>query len=244
MLSYAIGTATTRRCSPASAGTGTGFGRRFRPRFAVRASPDDSFPNPATKGFFDANQTSSDSGKETVEETEAPRSALEPSGSRSIDVDALVEELSDTSQLGERGEVYFVLQAVLLLLVVFPAKGISDFITTAGFFCFLGGIGMIAWSANELGDSLSPLPKPRSNAELCRSGPYEYVRHPMYCALLLSCVGLGIATSSATRVVLSLALLLLLDTKASKEEAFLVERFGDDYTSYQQSVKKLIPWLY
>jgi len=43
---------------------------------------------------------------------------------------------------------------------------------------------------------------------------------------------------------LSLALLLLLDTKASKEEAFLVERFGDDYTSYQQSVKKLIPWLY
>ncbi len=129
-----------------------------------------------------------------------------------IDVDALVEELSDTSQLGERGEVYFVLQAVLLLLVVFPAKGISDFITTAGFFCFLGGIGM----------------------------PYEYVRHPMYCALLLSCLGLGIATSSATRVVLSLALLLLLDTKASKEEAFLVERFGDDYTSYQQSVKKLL----
>ena len=99
---------------------------------------------------------------------------------------------------------------MLVLLVVFPAKGLSDFITTVGFISFLGGIGIIAWSVNELGDSLSPLPKPRDDAQLVRSGPYEYVRHPMYCALLLSCLGLGVATSNATRLVLSLALLLLL----------------------------------
>ena len=155
-----------------------------------------------------------------------------------------MEELTDTSQLGERGEFLFVLQAVLMLLVAFPAKGLSDFITTLGFFSFLAGLGMIAWSASELGDSLSPLPKPRENAELVTDGPYKYVRHPMYSALLLSSFGLGIATSNATRVVLSVAMLLLLDRKATKEEDFLVERFGDAYAAYQGSVKKLIPWLY
>ncbi len=66
----------------------------------------------------------------------------------------------------------------------------------------------------------------------------------MYGGLLLSCLGLGIATSNTTRVVITLALLLLLDKKATKEEGFLQEKFGDGYARYQKSVKKLIPWLY
>ena len=193
-----------------------------------------------TNGFFDSNPTvSSSNPAPTPTPTPAPSSSLS-----SIDVDAMMGELSDTSELGERGEALFVIQAILIFLVVFPAKGLSDFVTTLGFFSFLGGAGIIAWSANDLGDSLSPLPKPRSNAELVRTGPYEYVRHPMYAGLLLSCLGLGVATSNATRVVLSLALLLLLDKKATKEEEFLVDKFGAEYVKYQGSVKKLIPWLY
>lgn len=156
----------------------------------------------------------------------------------------MMEELTDTTDLGNRGEGYFVVQVILIVLVLFPPRAAQDALTTLGFVSFLGGAGFLTWAVTDLGDSLSPLPKPRSDAQLVTDGAYEYVRHPMYSGLILSCLGLGICTSSAIRIVLSLCLFLLLDMKGDAEEAFLLEKYGERYTAYQKAVKKLIPYLY
>jgi len=184
------------------------------------------------KPFFDSSPASS-VGDSAVSESVS-----------SVDLESLVEELSDTSDFGNRGEIYFAIQSVLILLVVFPAKGLSDAITTLGFLCFLGGGCIIAAAVLSLGDSLSPLPKPRADASFVTDGMYEYVRHPMYSGLILSCLGLGVCTNNATRIAVALCLLLLLDKKATKEEEFLVDRYGDKYIEYRRAVKKLIPYLY
>lgn len=163
---------------------------------------------------------------------------------KALDMDELLEELTQSKDKGQRGELYFALQSLLILLVVFPPKGLGDIVTTSGFIALLGGVGFIASAALSLGDNLSPLPKPREGSQLVTDGLYSLTRHPMYSGLILSALGLGICTNNSERIVLALVLALVLDVKANKEEAFLMEKFGGEYGDYKKSVKKLIPWLY
>lgn len=172
-------------------------------------------------------------------------SSITESATSSLDVDSLIDELKDTKELGKRGESWFVLQAILMLLVVFPLKGIQDITTTVGFCSFLAGLAVVASGGISLGDNLTPLPKPREGSHsLVTDGMFKYMRHPMYGGLIIASAGLGIATNSAARILLAGLLFLVLDKKATFEESFLAEKYGAEYTEYQSKVKKLLPWLY
>jgi protein-S-isoprenylcysteine O-methyltransferase Ste14 len=167
------------------------------------------------------------------------------SATSSLDVDSLIDELKDTKELGKRGESWFVLQAILMILVVFPLKGIQDITTTVGFCSFLAGLAVVASGGISLGDNLTPLPKPREGSHsLVTDGMFKYMRHPMYGGLIIASAGLGIATNSAARILLAGLLFLVLDKKATFEESFLAEKYGAEYSEYQSKVKKLLPWLY
>ncbi len=70
--------------------------------------------------------------------------------------------------------------------------------------------------------------------EITRSGPYRYVRHPLY--LGSSLLGIGFAASSASLWVLALAMTYLGLTLAAAiraEEATLDARFPGEYTAYR-----------
>jgi protein-S-isoprenylcysteine O-methyltransferase Ste14 len=69
------------------------------------------------------------------------------------------------------------------------------------------------------------------------------VRHPIYFAVLLGCLGLALASQSPLRLLLTLALLVFFDRKARREEIWLQEQYPE-YASYKIRVKKLIPWIY
>ena len=205
--------------------TRQGFGLKTCRRIVVpRASESVDDPKP----FFEST----------------PVVKSEENTTKPLDVEALVEELKNTKTGQNRGELYFALQSLFIFIVVFPPKGLGDIITTVGFIALLGGVGFIASAALSLGDNLSPLPKPREDGELVTGGLYSVTRHPMYSGLILSALGLGICTNNSERILLALALAVILDIKANKEEEFLVEKFGVSYEDYRASVKKLIPWLY
>ena len=55
-------------------------------------------------------------------------------------------------------------------------------------------------------------------------------------ALLMLSSGLSILTNSADRLLLTALLWYLLEVKATKEEEYLVGRYGSEYTDYQQKV--------
>ncbi len=76
-----------------------------------------------------------------------------------------------------------------------------------------------------------------------QTGVYGIVRHSLYSGLILGTFALSLWWLSLTHLVVSIALFLVLNTKASKEEVWLAERYPD-YPAYQQRVKKLIPWIY
>jgi protein-S-isoprenylcysteine O-methyltransferase Ste14 len=98
-------------------------------------------------------------------------------------------------------------------------------------------------AAINLGKNLTPLPCPKDNAQLVQSGLYRYVRHPIYFGVLLAALAWLLIFPSAYILIYAIALFVLFDLKARREEIWLVERFPT-YTDYQIKVKKLLPGIY
>lgn len=105
-----------------------------------------------------------------------------------------------------------------------------------------GLLGVWAIVTMRLGNlNLAPDVKP--DARLVRSGPYRWIRHPMYAAVLLAALALVLDAPSALRWGLWLALLADLLVKLHYEERLLSAHFAG-YAAYRQASKRLIPYLY
>ena len=158
---------------------------------------------------------------------------------------SLGQELSDFSQFGSRGEGWVLAQGTLILLVLFPPQGVQNIATSCGGILLLLGFSFMSVAGFNLGQSLTPLPKPRDDAVLVTSGLYQFCRHPIYGGLILSGLGLSMTTGDAARFALTVVMVWVLDQKAGAEEKMLEQKYGTAYTAYKGSgVKKLIPFLY
>ena len=147
-----------------------------------------------------------------------------------------------------RGGSWVIVQAVLLILFfVVPRMGPPwpnpDLFRFVGWVLTVSGVLLLTWSALRLGRSLTPFPHPLPHGHLVTTGAYRFVRHPMYFALLIGCLGFSLATFSPLRLVLVLTLFIFFDLKAHREEIWLQEQYPD-YAAYKSRVKKLIPWIY
>jgi len=87
------------------------------------------------------------------------------------------------------------------------------------------------------------LPDPRAGAQLVRHGPYRWVRHPMYAALLLGTLALVLMQPSALRWLIWLILLVNLLIKLHYEERLLAHHFAG-YKAYMAESKRLLPYIY
>jgi len=95
----------------------------------------------------------------------------------------------------------------------------------------------------DLGENLTPLPYPRTDATLVQTGIYGLVRHCLYSGLIGGTVAYSVWRLSLPHVAIAALLFGVLDLKARKEEGWLMERFPD-YADYRQRVSKFIPWIY
>jgi protein-S-isoprenylcysteine O-methyltransferase Ste14 len=92
-------------------------------------------------------------------------------------------------------------------------------------------------------DNVQITPDPRQGARLVRHGPYRWIRHPMYAALLLGALALVLAQPTPLRWLLWLVLLADLLIKLHYEEHLLRQHFAD-YRAYMAQSKRLVPYLY
>ena len=103
-------------------------------------------------------------------------------------------------------------------------------------------LGLWALSANRPGN-FNIRPVPRSGGELVQHGPYRWIRHPMYSALLL--VGLAAARLAGdveSWLVLAV-LVVVLVIKAKVEERGMIERHAG-YRDYGKRTRRFVPGLY
>jgi len=105
------------------------------------------------------------------------------------------------------------------------------------------GVVLASWARVSLGSSFTPFPKPVEAGVHVASGPYRFVRHPMYAAIVLFLAGWAVLWESFAGALLTVAAFVLLDLKAQREELWLEEKYPG-YADYRRRTRKLIPFVY
>ena len=105
------------------------------------------------------------------------------------------------------------------------------------------GVYCLVIAFRHLGSNLTAYPKPLDDGQLVTTGIYAIVRHPIYTGLLSVCIGIVIISQSSICGACAVALFLLLDQKANREERFLTARFPN-YPEYRTHTRKFFPFIW
>jgi len=106
------------------------------------------------------------------------------------------------------------------------------------------GMGLAVWARFHLGSNWSGTVTLKEDHKLIISGPYTLMRHPIYSGWLLALLGTALVYGRWAGL-LGLAIMFLADWRKIKiEERFLIAQFGEQYLSYRQKVKALIPFIF
>ena len=155
---------------------------------------------------------------------------------------------------GERGEYWVIAQGILLLIFALVPPTTTNFIDLdtsawqylswilAAIFSILAVV-FLGRSLFDLGQNLTPLPHPRDDGQLVKTGIYALVRHPLYSGVIYLALAYASWRMSWAHLLGAIVLLLFFDAKSRTEEVWLTEKFPD-YANYSTLVKKLIPGIY
>lgn len=81
-------------------------------------------------------------------------------------------------------------------------------------------------------------------SQLVTGGIYAFIRHPLFCSLLLLTWGIACKQLHLLTVLLALAASGFLYMAAKRDEAECIEFFGDAYRAYMQRTKMFIPYVF
>lgn len=135
----------------------------------------------------------------------------------------------------------FVISVAVFNRPTYPYESALDILLDAlGFVVVLAGLGLRLWAVGHAGAQTRSykLRAPR----LVTSGPYAYVRNPIYVGNLL--IGLGVvimAESWAALLVLLVVFVIEYGAIVSLEEEFLAATFGVAYEQYRRHVPRWMP---
>jgi protein-S-isoprenylcysteine O-methyltransferase Ste14 len=125
-----------------------------------------------------------------------------------------------------------------------PIWQIGDYGACALVGVMLVGLALTWWARMQLGRLWSSAITRKEEHRLVETGPYAFVRHPIYTGLIIAL--LATAAIEATLLALLGAVLIAIGlwVKARTEERFLLAELGPDaYESYRSRVPMLIPFV-
>jgi protein-S-isoprenylcysteine O-methyltransferase Ste14 len=140
---------------------------------------------------------------------------------------------------------FAVIAVIVVALVAGPRwpGGARPALVAAGGALVLLGAGLAVWAARALGRSLTPFPRPVTAAELVETGPFSFVRHPIYSGGLLFFCGWSLVAGPVALVPTCL-LAALWAAKSMVEERHLSARFPG-YAGYMRRVRfRLVPGVF
>jgi protein-S-isoprenylcysteine O-methyltransferase Ste14 len=133
--------------------------------------------------------------------------------------------------------------SVVLLLRVFRGGSLgvnSPVLGAVGAVVFALGLALAVWARVHLGRNWGMPMTQKAEPELVTTGPYRFVRHPIYSGLLAGVLGTALATN-----LIGLIVVVVLGGyfyySASVEEKNLTATFPTAYPAYQSRTKMLIP---
>lgn len=120
--------------------------------------------------------------------------------------------------------------------------GTGMWATITGVCLFIAGIGLALWARICLGSEWGMPMTLKERPHLITTGPYAFVRHPIYTGTLCMALASAITVNSYWLLIFGLSLLYFLYSALAEERAMSRE-FGAVYSSYKQKTKMLIPFV-
>lgn len=111
----------------------------------------------------------------------------------------------------------------------------------SGVFLTALGAALAIWARYTLGEYWSARVTLKEGHQIIRSGPYRFVRHPIYTGMLVAAIGTAIVVGEWRAVAAVLILLTVHSLKARREERLLTSEFGEEYAAYRRSTGFLFP---
>lgn len=108
----------------------------------------------------------------------------------------------------------------------------------------IGGVLFACWARYTLGRNWSVAAQLKHEHELIQSGPYRFVRHPIYSGLLIAFMGTAVMIGEWRALIAFVIILGSFLYKFRVEERLLRLHFGDSYLQYASRTKALIPVVY
>jgi protein-S-isoprenylcysteine O-methyltransferase Ste14 len=145
----------------------------------------------------------------------------------------------------------FLLALVIVRLTVHHGQTTAAFyryqhnqaLIAVGLACFVLGVALAVWARVHLGRNWGMPMSLKEDPELVTSGPYRYIRHPIYSGFLLAVLGSALASTLTWLIALVLMGAYFIYS-AVQEEAIMLHEFPKAYPSYKSKTKMLIPWLF
>lgn len=115
----------------------------------------------------------------------------------------------------------------------------------AGLVLMLAGLVVRQWAIHALGSFFTVDVRVHANQTVVDRGPYRFVRHPSYTALILFFVGVGLSlTSWASLAVLAVVPTVGLIVRIHVEERALLAALGEDYRRFAATRRRLFPGVW
>ncbi len=118
----------------------------------------------------------------------------------------------------------------------------SVILEAIGAVLFVCGIALAVWARLHLGRNWGMPMTQRAEPELVTSGPYRFVRHPIYTGLLTAVLGTALVNNLLGLIVV-VVLLAYFYYSGTVEERNLAATFPQAYPEYKSKTKMLIPFL-
>ncbi|MGS2761231.1 methyltransferase family protein [Sinomicrobium sp. M5D2P9] len=145
----------------------------------------------------------------------------------------------------------FVIVFLALYLPLFTTRGVGKIvippyfsIQLTGVILSVGGIFISIWSRLLLGWNWSGGVSAKKEHELIVTGPYRFVRHPIYTGFISGLIGTCLVMGSLSGIIITVLYTMGLFKKINKEEKLLADIFGNSYADYQKRTYKLIPFIW
>jgi len=108
-----------------------------------------------------------------------------------------------------------------------------------GILCTLG----IYWLFNSIGSGITPTSATRKEHKLVTRGIYRWIRHPLYTIGSSFIVSFGMMADNLFIAALGILAFIAMAVRTPKEEANLIEKFGDEYREYMKHTGRFLPRL-
>jgi protein-S-isoprenylcysteine O-methyltransferase Ste14 len=127
-----------------------------------------------------------------------------------------------------------------------PAGGAVELVISLLAICAaVGSVWLVTAAVKTLGKEWSLTARLVEGHKLATTGPYAYVRHPIYTGMLGMLLATGLAFSHWAALLAALVLFVIgTIIRVRSEEKLLGEAFGVQFEEYKRRVPALVPGLY